>query len=454
MGDFLQRFESFLQKEQLLGGQYKLFLAVSGGIDSVVLCELCHQAGYPFSIAHCNFRLREEESERDEQFVQALAKDYGVEFYLKRFDTEAYREKHKVSVQVAARELRYQWFDELAAQSSLVSGNRVFVATAHHRDDNAETVLMNFFKGTGISGLRGMKPQSGRIIRPLLFAGKEEIVAFAKEHSLAHVEDSSNDTDKYTRNFIRHQVIPLAQKVYPTVLENISDSINHFRDIELLYNQSVESYRKNLLESDGNDVIISVNKLANVNPLETVIYEIFKDYGFTAGQTRDIVALLRSGSGKYVLSSSHRVLRHRNNLILSPLQNNDEKLILISEDHREIDFTGGRLIISQKTIEKDLPQFPASCSIAYLDRKEIEYPLVLRRWRKGDYFYPLGMQKKKKLSRFFIDQKMSLSQKERIWVIEMNGKILWIINHRIDNRFRITSTTKDVLVIALEAPKI
>lgn len=454
MDDLLHRFNLFLKKERLLDGQFGLFLAVSGGIDSVVLCELFHRVGYPFSIVHCNFQLRGEESERDEQFVQALAKVYGVEFHLRRFDTESYREKYKVSVQMAARELRYQWFNDLAAQAMSVSGNVFFVATAHHRDDNVETVLMNFFKGTGIAGLRGMKPKSGRIIRPLLFAEKEEIIAFARENALAYVEDSSNATDKYTRNFIRHQIIPVVRKVYPTVLENISHSINYFRDIEVLYNESVESYRKNLLEMDGNDVIISVNKLSNVDPLETVVYEIFKDYGFTAGQTGEIVALLRSGSGKYVLSSSHRVLRHRNKLIISALQNSDERLILIGEQHREVDFTHGRLLISKKTMETDFPHFPASGSIAYLDSKEIEYPLLLRRWRKGDYFYPLGMQKKKKLSRFFIDQRISLAEKEKIWVIETNGKIVWVINHRIDNRFRITSTTKDALVIELKAPKI
>lgn len=454
MKDLVLLFEEYIQNEQLFSRSNQLLLAVSGGVDSVVLCELFYLAGYSFSIAHCNFQLRGEESNRDEEFVGSLAQRYGARLYSKRFETQSYVLQNKVSVQVAARALRYQWFNELALQIGTASGLPVNIVTAHHGDDNIETVLMNFFKGTGITGMRGMLPKNGNIIRPLLFTGKQEIIAFAKMRTLDFVEDSSNTSDKYSRNYLRHQVVPAIQKRYPSVRDNMLNNISRFREVELLYTQAVETHKKNLLEVKDGDIYIPILKLLKVVPLETILYEIIKSYDFTVKQTKEVLALLYTGTGKYVQSPSHRVLRHRNWLIISALRPDNEQMILIDNDQSGISFEGGRLLITKKVIRETLPVLSASPDIAYLDAKEIVFPLILRKWKAGDYFYPLGMQKKKKLSRFFIDQKVSQTEKEKVWVIEMNKKIVWVVNHRIDDRFKVKEGSKVILKFVLEAAKI
>src|ERR1700737_1326684 len=235
MMDLLNAFRYFIDKENLFSHGDKLLLAVSGGVDSVVLCELCQQAGFDFVIAHCNFQLRKAESLRDEDFVRQLAGKYGKEVFVRRFETERYAAEKKISIQVAARELRYAWFHEL-----IDSSTARYILTAHHLDDNIETLLMNFFKGTGISGLRGILPKQGKLLRPLLFAGKDELRQFAVDNNLSWMEDSSNQSDKYTRNYFRHRVIPLVQTLYPEAIHNLADNIQRFRDIEQLYCQSVE----------------------------------------------------------------------------------------------------------------------------------------------------------------------------------------------------------------------
>lgn len=435
--NLLQRYLAFIKSNNLFHKQDTLLLAVSGGVDSVVLCELCHQAGFHFAIAHCNFQLRGEESERDEQFVRHLGKKYNVEVYVKKFDTEQYAAEKKVSIQVAARELRYNWFKEMAAS---------YILTAHHANDNIETVLMNFFKGTGISGLHGILPKQGKIVRPLLFAYKEEIKVFAEENKLDYVEDSSNSSDKYTRNYFRNQLIPAIEKVFPAAKENLTHNINRFREVELLYEQAIQQYKKKLVEQKGNEYHIPVLKLQKVSPLETILYEIIKDFGFTAAQTKETIGLLSSESGKYIASSTHRVIKNRNWLMISPNKTLEAENILIEEDNTEIIFPAGKLKL--QLISNSQFAIPDSLNIACLDVSQIKFPLLLRKWRPGDYFYPLGMKKKKKLSRFFIDQKLSLPEKEQIWVIETNKKIVWIINRRIDERFKVTEATQQLLTLS------
>lgn len=448
--DLLQLFKKNVEKEQLFRPGSLLLLAVSGGVDSVVLCELCYLSGYRFAIAHCNFQLRGEESNRDEWFVQLLAQRYGARFFIRHFDTNAYMSQNNVSVQVAARELRYKWFDELSTHLHAETNHRVYIVTAHHGDDNIETVLMNFFKGTGIAGMRGILPRSGKIIRPLLFAGKHDIIAFAKARSLDFVEDSSNESDKYTRNYFRHTIIPAIEKAYPAVRENIIANIDRFREIELLYLTAVAEYKNKLLEEKNGEIYIPVLPLSTVVPLNTVVFEIIKSYGFTAKQTKDVVALLDAETGKFVLSPTHRILRHRDRLIISPLQSAGSQMIMIGKGDAEVSFEGGKLRITTSEISGDKVELPASPAIACLDLKQVEFPLILRKWKAGDYFYPLGMRKKKKLSRFFIDQKMSLSEKENTWIIEMNKKIIWVVNKRIDDRFKVLPQTKTILWIELK----
>jgi tRNA(Ile)-lysidine synthase len=455
MTSLLRHFAKFISEENLFSPKDKLLLAVSGGLDSVVLCELCHQSGFDFAIAHCNFQLRDEESERDEKFVQQLAEKYRKEFFVKKFDTKNYAAENKVSIQVAARELRYDWFFEIVnGQWSMVNNihHSPFtihhILTAHHKDDNIETVLMNFFKGTGIAGLRGILPKQEKIIRPLLFAKKEELKQFAEENSLSWVEDSSNETDKYSRNYFRHQIIPLIEQIYPSTINNVAENIDRFRDIELLYQQSINIHKKKLLEYKGDEIHIPVLKLKKSIPLTTIVFEIIKAYSFSAKQTDEVINLLDSESGKYIQSETYRVLKNRNWLIISPIQNQSSQTILIEENEKLVVFEKGNLNI--KIINAANCPLSTVSSTAMLDGGKIKFPLLLRKWKQGDYFYPLGMEKKKKLNRFFIDNKLSQTEKEKTWVIEMNKKIIWVVGLRIDNRFKILPSTKQILKIELQ----
>lgn len=434
----LKRFKEFVDRERLFTVKDKLLLAVSGGVDSAVLCELCYQGGYDFVIAHCNFRLRGEESERDEQFVRDLGKKYGKAVLVQQFDTEAYAAQQKVSIQVAARELRYAWFEEVASGKWLV--------TAHHLDDNIETLLMKFFKGTGVAGLRGILPKQGKIVRPLLFAKKEELVQFAAASQLAWVEDSSNAQDKYARNYLRHQVVPLLQQLYPAVVDNLASAITRFREVEVLYQQAVEGHKKKLLEYKGNEVHIPVLKLKKAEPLSTLVYEITKPFGFSAAQTPDIIHLLDSESGRYVASDSHRIIKNRNWLIIAPAQAAEANHIIVEKEDTLVQFAVGSLQLKQASAK--VYQLTTDASIACIDSKHLHYPLLLRPWKAGDYFYPLGMQKKKKLARFLIDQKLSQTAKEKVWVLESHKRIIWVVGMRIDDRFKVTDATSEVLQIA------
>jgi tRNA(Ile)-lysidine synthase len=469
--NLLQKFQQFIINENLFLPKDKLLLAVSGGIDSVVLCELCQQAGYDFVMAHCNFQLRGQESARDEQFVKALGEKYNKEVLIKQFETEKYAIEKKISIQVAARELRYKWFFEILnskssnggilthdsqlttrnsplATSHLPTGQAgstlTHLATAHHLNDNIETMLMNFFKGTGIAGLRAMLPKQGPLVRPLLFAKKEAIEKFAEENKLGWVEDSSNQLDKYSRNYFRHQVIPLVQQIYSEAESNLANSLQRFRDIEILYYQSIQQHKKNLLEYKANEVYIPVLKLKKTAPLNSVVYEIIKDYQFSVAQTEEVIHLLDSDTGKYVQSSTHRVIKNRRWIVITPLQATESQAILI-ESTGKMDFQTGSIELTEQTSSGF--RISASPHLACLNSDAIQFPLLLRKWKSGDYFYPLGMKKKKKLSRFFIDNKLSATDKEKVWVIEMNKKIIWVVGYRIDDRFKIMPSAKNILTI-------
>jgi len=452
---------------------------VSGGADSVALCELCFQAGFHFEIAHCNFQLRGVESERDEKFVRQLAEKYWTKVFVKKFDTKKYSEENKISIQVAARDLRYEWFKELLNNQQMVlikeqstmsnaqlivpkklSANNhqasTFLLTAHHANDNIETLLMNFFKGTGVNGLHGILPKNGKFVRPLLFAKKEEIISFLKDNNLDFVEDSSNNSDKYTRNYFRNQLIPSIQKVFPQVEENLLKNIERFKEIEILYVEAIDLQKKKLIEKKGNEIQIPILKLLKTKPLKTVVYEIIKEYGFTAHQAEEVIDLLKSESGKYICSATYKIIKNRKWLIIAPNNTLEASHILINETDKEIVFELGELRLKREPLNNienakaEIIRAKAnhhSEAIATLDARQISFPLLLRKWKEGDYFYPLGMQKKKKLNKFFIDQKLSLTDKEKIWIIESNKKIIWIIGKRIDDRFKITDNTKDILSI-------
>lgn len=455
--NLLKEFEQYIKQQNLFNTKDKLLLAVSGGVDSVVLCELCRRAGFDFFIAHCNFQLRAAESERDENFVRELGKKYAVEVFVKKFDTEKYAADNKCSIQVAARELRYAWFDEILndVKNNFVSktgkqpATVVWLLTAHHANDNIETLLLNFFKGTGISGLHGILPKQKNICRPLLFAKKETLLAFANENQLPFVEDSSNASNKYARNYFRNELIPGLQKVFPQVEENLLDNIERLSDIEVAYLQFINQQKKGLMENKGNEVHIPVLKLLKAKPLKSIVFEIIKDFGFTAHQTGEVIGLLTSESGKYIPSASHRIIKNRNWLIISPYKSTEAINILVEETSKKIKFQPGTISFDIITSDKFSGHIQTANYIAQLDAGEIKFPLLLRKWKAGDYFYPLGMNRKKKLSRFFIDQKLSITQKENTWVLEMDKKIIWVVGMRIDNRFKVKSNTKKILQVTL-----
>lgn len=442
-----EQFKDYIRQHQLFGEQDHLLLAVSGGVDSVVLCELCRQAGYAFSMAHCNFQLRGEESDRDEQFVRQLAARYNVPLFVKSFDTKQYVADHKCSKQEAARELRYAWFDELQDEQERAGAGRIHLLTAHHADDNIETAAMNYFRGTGVKGLRGMLPRQGRIIRPLLFARRKEIEDFAWLHQLEFVTDSSNLEEAYARNFFRLRLIPLFKAVYPEVEQNLLHNLERFAEVETLYEEIIALHRKKLVEQKGNEYHIPVLKLKKTRPLRTVVYEIFRQWGFTAHQAPEVMALLESETGKYVASATHRVFRNRNWLVISPGRSEEADHILVEEGVAEVVYPGGRLLLQAS----DNTSPAGADTAATLDARHIQYPLLLRKWKAGDYFYPLGMKKKKKVSRFLIDKKLSLTEKEKVWVVESGHRIIWVVGQRIDERFKVTGQTRTALRLQVQS---
>ena len=439
----LPRFQQYIKKQNLFQQQHQLLVAVSGGVDSVVLCELCSQSGFTFAIAHCNFQLREKESDADEAFVKSIAEKYAVAFFVKRFDTASFAKEKKFGIQVAARELRYEWFAEILNPSTKQPFQ--YLLTAHHANDNLETLLMNFFKGTGIGGLQGILPKSGTspaMIRPLLFAKKEAILKYATENHLSYREDASNSGNKYTRNYFRNELIPSIREVYPQVEDNLLENINRFTEVNILYRQAISLLKKKMIVEKNGEIPLPVLKLLKTAALQTLLFEITREYNFTPGQTTDIIKLLTADSGKHIDSATHRILRNRAWLIITKLGQIENLHFLIEETDQTLNFSNYRLTIEKLVKPARIDADPA---IALLEANTIKFPLLLRKWKQGDYFYPLGMKKKKKLSRFLIDKKISVSEKENTWVVEMDKKIIWVAGHRIDDRFKIGANTQTIM---------
>jgi tRNA(Ile)-lysidine synthase len=425
----------------------RLLLAVSGGLDSVVLTACCAMADLDFGIAHANFQLREAESDRDEEFVRHLAGKYHKPFFTKRFDTAIFAKYEKLSVQEAARNLRYEWFETLIGNKRELFQ---FLVTAHHLDDNIETMLMHLFRGTGIAGLTGMPEKNKYLIRPLLSVPKSRLTEFAVSQNLKWVEDSSNASDDYTRNYFRNQLIPSVSTVFPDCQVNLGKNLQRFSEAFILYKQAIDTNKKKLLRPIGSEIHIPILLLKKTVPLHTIFFEILREFQFSPAQTDDAIRLMDSANGKFIISSSHRIIKNRRWLIIAPLENASPAHLIIEENQSTVIYPEGKLQLRKLNIHEDTAFVSKEPGIACLDAGKIRFPLILRKWKTGDYFYPLGMKKKKKLARFFIDRKLSKTAKEKVWVLVMDSHIIWVIGQRIDNRFCTSVTTNKILLIKSE----
>lgn len=439
--DLSFRFKDFIESQKLFTQQHHLLVACSGGIDSVVLVHLLHEFQFDFSILHCNFQLRGKESNRDQAFVVQLADQLSIPCHVNTFDTEKVMNEWGKGVQETARILRYNWFDE-QVNLHAANGKQPLLLTAHHQDDQLETVVFNFFRGTGIAGLTGMNTKDGYLVRPLLFASRNEIEAYAIDKKLSWVEDSSNKGTIYARNQLRHDVFPLLEKAVPSFKQNLSNNIKRFQETEMLFKQQIASIQKRVVEKRDKGFAIAVNKIKHLVPLDTIVYEIFSPFGFTATQTGELKKLFIAHTGSFLQSPTHRVLKNRDWLLIDPLHEISSSVYVIEKDQSSFSVGDKTICIS---MHENSSMLSAAANEAWLDASKLEFPLLVRPWKNGDYFYPLGMKKKKKISKFLIDQKLSKTEKESQYVIESAKKIVWVVGRRIDERFKVLPHSKEIL---------
>lgn len=412
----------------------KLLVACSGGLDSVVLTHLCSQIGLDVTLAHCNFRLRGAESDGDAEFVVQLGAQLGVEVLQKGFDTKAFASTHRGSVQMAARELRYQWFSELIRDKEFD-----FVLTAHHADDALETFLINLSRGTGMEGLTGIPEVNNEVVRPLLVFSREQIATYAEKQSISWREDSSNADNKYLRNRIRNQIVPHLKALHPTFLQNFKQTQEYLQQSQALIQNHLNEIREGWHVADDGITQIKISDLEKLSPLPAYLYGLFECYGFTDFDA--LKALLKASSGKQVVSKTHTLLKDRAYLLLSKIKNRVEETFLVFEQGDKNDLP----INLRLEIVGELEKFDDNT--VYLDKEKLNFPLVLRKWEKGDYFYPFGMKGKKKLSKFFKDEKMDLISKENQWLLCSDEQIVWVLGRRADERFKVEESTRQIVKI-------
>lgn len=436
----LEEFLKYIDGNHLASKDGRILLAVSGGIDSMVMGHLFIEAGIEAGIAHCNFCLRAEESDKDEELVRRFADNNNMPFYLKRFDTRKFAGINGISVQMAARELRYGWFEQIRE-----ANNYKCIAVAHNLNDNIETLLINLTRGTGIAGLTGMKPKSNKIIRPLLFATRQKIAEYCTTNKIVFREDMSNADVKYTRNKIRHLVIPLLQEINPSVETTLNDTAGKLGEVYDILSDLVNGIRKKVTEQKGDTIIFNINILKSEVQNSTLLFELFRPYGITETTARDLQRIVDGKTGSRVFTRTHRIIKNRAEIIVSTLVPCHNILYEISDigsftDVPEITVADYKEVTGRFRISSDP-------SVASIDAGKLIFPVIVRKWRPGDFFYPLGMTKKKKISDYLIDEKCSLTEKENTLILESGGNIVWIIGKRLDNRYRITEMTKKVLVL-------
>lgn len=418
----------------------KLLIAISGGVDSVVLAWLCHGLKLEFSLAHCNFTLRGEESNADEDFVMALANTLDIEVFVQNFDTKAYADSNRCSIQMAARELRYDWLQELSSQLKYD-----YILTAHHANDNLETFLINFLRGTGLNGLTGIPVVNENIVRPLLSFSRDEIFNYAQSQNIKWREDSSNSGRKYLRNKLRHEIVPILKSINPQLLDSFQDTINHLNDTADIVEESLNAVAKRAITSiDEGGITYKISEFKKVNNPRAYLFEMFKHYGFT--EWNDVLNLLDAETGKFVKSSTHKLQKHRELLVLTEIKSgsNNIESIKFEVGDNTLDTLLGKIILEKVNTYGD-----NTSSVIFVDADTLSNALTFRHWKTGDVFYPMGMQGKKKVSKYLKDEKLLPQEKTKTFVLTSDNKIIWVMGRRADDRFKVTAQTKNILKISI-----
>lgn len=421
------RVAQYIEKEKLFCLNDKVLVTLSGGADSVALLRLLLSMGYTCEAAHCNFHLRDKESDRDEAFVRRLCHESGVLLHIEHFDTTQYAAKKHISIEMAARELRYEWFETLRRQRKAS-----VIATAHHKDDSVETVLLNLIRGTGINGLLGIRPRNGNIVRPLLCLSREEIIAYLQYIDQDYVTDSTNLLDEYTRNKIRLNLLPLMKEINPSVKESIIRTTNYLNDAATLYNQSIGEARKRILTPEG----IRIEALLQEPVPEAILFEVLHPLGFNTTQIDNIRQTLDGQPGKIFLGKGWRVIKDRDLLLIeedTTAEKSQPPFRLVMEEY---DYTSEFII-------------PKDKNTACFDADKINKTWEIRKWKPGDVFIPFGMTGKKHVSDYLTDKKFSLSEKEKQWILCFGEQIAWLIGERTDNRFKVNENTKRVIIVRI-----
>lgn len=434
-----QSFLNYLEQKKLCGSNDKILLAVSGGLDSMAMLDLFQDCGFNIGVAHANFQLRGGESTGDEEFVEGFCKKSSIPFYTKKFDTELYARLHQLSIQMAARVLRYQWFGELAEAHHFD-----WIATAHHLNDSIETGLLNLVRGSGIEGLDGIESKNGKVIRPMLFATRQQLEVHAKENNITWREDRSNTSDDYQRNFIRHHVTPLLKELNPSFENSFLESMNKISGAVELEALGIQRWREQFEKTTGNQIRLTKKGFDQFKRPENVLWNLIKGFEFNLDQCHQIARAMKGQPGKKFYSSGHELIIDRDYLIISKTQTRLGET-LIESHQTEATLGNFKLKIEQR----EKIDFNDDPTIAMLDADKIKFPLHWRKWKPGDSFYPLGMNHRKKLSDFLIDQKVSLADKEAITVLESENEIVWVVGWRVDDRYKIALATQSTVVCQL-----
>lgn len=425
-------FENHLHKNFPFLKDKKIVIACSGGLDSMVLADLLIKLHYGVALAHCNFSLRGSESDGDEVLVNKYGEDKQLKVHTKRFDTHAYAETHKISTQLAARELRYRWFEKL-----LDDFQYDYLLTAHHLDDDVETFLINLSRGTGLRGLTGIPMQNQKILRPLLNFSRAVIYEYAVKNKLSWREDSTNKDTDYMRNNLRHTVIPALKKVTPDFLRNFQTTRKNLQAAEMLLNDYLHHVAQKVFTRKGTALHLHIPTLKALPNYRELMYELLSEYQFT--EWNDVKNLIDAQTGKIVYSRTHQLLKNRDELILSERKPYEAEVYVLSEKGISHPIT---IVVEEVKAVEVTDKWTI-----FVDKDKIVFPLKLSRWKEGDFFYPFGMKGKKKLSKFFKDEKLSLNEKKAVWILHDNEKIIWVVGYRPDNRVRVTEDTTEVLKI-------